>query len=147
MNRKSCSTVGVMVGAILLLLSACAAEPGPAGPVGPAGPPGPLGPVGPAGDDATANLEYVGAEKCGSCHEDEYNRHALSGHAHGLTKIEAGASPVFPYQDETGALSDPPEGYTWDDISFVNGGFGWQALFVDQRGYIITGDGNVSDTI
>jgi predicted CXXCH cytochrome family protein len=135
--------LGIFLGSIiivLLLLVACSAEQGPAGPVGPAGPPGPMGPVGPAGDDASANLEYVGADKCGDCHEEIYARYLLSGHAHALTKIEGGAPPQFPFQEETGGLTDPPEGYTWDEISYVNGGFGWKALFIDNRGYIITGD-------
>lgn len=128
----------------LLLLAACAAESGPPGPVGPAGPPGPMGPVGPAGDDATANLAYVGSEKCGSCHEEIYARFMLSGHPYKLTKIEDGQPPVFPYDDLTGGLTDPPEGYTWDDVSYVIGGFAWKARFIDQRGYIITGDENAT---
>jgi len=140
MNRKwGIFLVGILF-LSLLLLSACAGEPGPAGPVGPAGPPGPIGPVGPTGDDASANLEYVGADKCGDCHEDVYARYLLSGHAHALTKIEGGEPPQFPFQEEVGELPDPPEGYSWDDISYVNGGFGWKALFIDQQGFIITGD-------
>ena len=57
-----------------------------------------------------------------------------------MTKIENGAPRTFPYDSVTGGLTDPPEGYTWDDISYVNGGYGWKARFIDQRGYIITGD-------
>lgn len=140
MNWKLGISMGSIIAVLLLFLAGCSPDPGPAGPVGPAGPPGPIGPVGPAGDDASANLEYVGAEKCGDCHEEVYARYSLSGHAHALTKIEDGAPPQFPYQEETGGLSDPPDGYTWDDISYVNGGFGWKALFIDQQGYVITGD-------
>ena len=133
--------VGLMAG-FFLLLAACTAEPGPAGPVGPAGPAGPMGPVGPAGDDAAANLAYVGSEKCGDCHEEIYGRFMLSGHPYKLTKIADGEAPAFPYDAITGGLSDPPEGYAWDDISYVIGGYGWKARFIDQRGYIITGDEN-----
>ena len=75
MNWKLGISLGSIIAVALLFLVACSAEPGPAGPVGPAGPPGPLGPVGPAGDDASANLEYVGAEKCGDCHEEVYARY------------------------------------------------------------------------
>ena len=127
-----------VIAVAFMFMVACAAEPGPAGPVGPAGPPGPLGPVGPAGEDATANLEYVGSEKCGDCHEEEYGRFMLSGHPYKLTKIEDGEPPIFPYDAITGGLSDPPEGYTWDDISYVIGGYNWKARFMDQDGYIIT---------
>jgi hypothetical protein len=31
-----------------------------------------------------------------------------------------------------------PEGYTWDDISYVIGGYNWKARFINAEGYIIT---------
>lgn len=99
-----------------------------------------MGPVGPAGDPASASQEYIGSEQCGSCHEDKYATFILSGHPHKLTDVANGQAPVFPYDDVTGGVPEPPEGYTWDDVSYVIGGFGWQARFVDQNGYIITGD-------
>ncbi len=127
---------------LLLLVTACTGEVGPAGPLGPAGAPGPMGPVGPAGQDATASQEYVGSEKCGQCHEDEYARFMLSGHPFKLTKIENGQPPTFPYDAVTGGIPSPPEGYAWDDITYVIGGYGWKARFIDTRGFIITGDEN-----
>ena len=36
-------------------------------------------------------------------------------------------------------MLDPPEGYTWADIAYVVGGYGWKARFIDQQGYLITG--------
>lgn len=123
-----------------LLMAACSASQGPEGPVGPAGPPGPEGPPGPAGDPATASQTYVGSEQCAGCHEDKFATFTLSGHANLLTQIEDGQPPEFPYDDVTGGLQEPPEGYTWDDISYVIGGFAWMARFADQNGYIITGD-------
>ncbi len=122
----------------------CAGQQGPPGPLGPAGPPGPLGPVGPAGQDASASQTYVGAEKCGSCHEETFAKFSLHAHAHALTKIENGQPPTFPYDDLTGGVMDPPEGYTWDDITYVNGGFGWKAQFIGTDGYFITGDENAT---
>ena len=77
------------------LIAACRGQTGPAGPVGPAGAPGPLGPVGPAGKDASASQTYVGAETCGSCHEDIYARYTLSAHSQALKAI-AGKPPQFP---------------------------------------------------
>ncbi len=41
-------------------------------------------------------------------------------------------------------MQDPPEGYTWDDISYVIGGYGWKARFVDQDGFIVTGDADAT---
>lgn len=123
-----------------LLLAGCGVSQGPEGPVGPAGPAGPEGPPGPPGDPATASQTYVGSEQCGSCHEEIYARFTLSGHPYVLTKIEDGQPPVFPHDDQTGGVPNPPEGYSWDDVSYVIGGFGWDARFIDQNGYIITGD-------
>ena len=124
----------------LVLLTACAGEPGIQGPVGPAGPAGPQGPAGPPGDDATVRLDYVGSEKCGACHEDAYATFMLSGHPYKLSKVVNGEAPVFPYDAVTGGIPGTPEGYTWDDISYVIGGFGWKVRFIDKEGYIITGD-------
>jgi hypothetical protein len=121
-------------------LAACSASQGPEGPVGPAGPAGPEGPPGPEGEPASASQAYIGADQCGSCHEDQYATFALSGHANLLTKIEDGQPPVFPYDEVTGGLQDPPAGYTWNDISYVIGGFAWMARFADGSGNIITGD-------
>jgi len=40
----------------------------------------------------------------------------------------------------TGGVTTPPEGYTWDDITYVIGGYNWKARFIGTEGYIITGD-------
>lgn len=131
--------------AILILIVAasagCAGRQGEPGPVGPAGPAGPLGPIGPAGDDATASQSYVGAERCGACHEEQMARFVLTGHANALMPVIDGQPPVYPYDDATQGISEPPAGHGWEDISYVVGGFGWMARFVDQDGYVITGDG------
>lgn len=123
-----------------IFLYGCAGQRGEPGPVGPAGAAGPMGPVGPPGEDASASQEYIGADACGQCHEDQFNSFMLSGHPHDLTKIENGQPPVFPYDSETGGVTEPPDGFAWEDVSYVVGGYGWKALFVDQDGYVITGD-------
>ncbi|MDH3943452.1 MAG: cytochrome c family protein [Anaerolineae bacterium] len=121
-----------------LFITACLGGAGPEGPVGPAGPPGPPGPAGPPGDDATLGQGYIGSEKCGVCHEGEYAAFTLSGHPYKLTRITAGEAPSFPYDSETGGVLELPEGYGWEDISYVIGGYGWKARFINQEGYIIT---------
>ncbi len=134
------SKIGIRLLLIILsaLFAACRGQIGPAGPVGPAGAPGPLGPVGPAGEDATASQAYVGSDTCGSCHEDIYARYTLSAHPQALKAID-GEPPQFPYDNITGGLPTPPEGYTWDDISYVIGGFAWKARFIGNDGYLIAG--------
>jgi hypothetical protein len=125
---------------VTFLIASCTGPQGTDGPVGPAGATGPLGPAGPPGIDATASQEYVGSDQCGECHESQYETFVLSGHPYKLTRIENGEPPTFPYDEETGGVADPPEGYTWDDISYVIGGYGWKVRFIDKDGYIITGD-------
>ena len=137
-----CRTRWLLVGIlpiVFLLIVGCAGPQGEAGPVGPAGPAGPFGPAGPAGEDASASQTYVGSERCGSCHEGEYGRFLLTGHANALHTID-GAPPTLPYDQETGGIATPPAGYEWTDISYVIGGFGWMARFVDQEGYLIIGE-------
>lgn len=131
-----------------LLLAACAGQQGPQGPAGPAGPPGPEGPQGPPGPEGPQGppgppgepggavaAEYVGSATCGGCHEEIYAKFSLSGHPFKLNKVENGQPPSYPYTE----VLDVPEGYTWDDISYVIGGYGWKARFIDKEGYIITG--------
>lgn len=129
---------------VVLVMAACSRQEIEAGPIGPAGPAGPVGPPGPAGENATASQEYVGSESCSECHEALYEKFMRSGHPYDLTRIE-GEPPGFPYDDVTGGIAQPPAGYTWDDISYVIGGFGWKALFTDQNGYVITGVAGADD--
>jgi hypothetical protein len=137
MIRKGTLLIGFFL--LSAVLMACAGEQGDPGQIGPAGPAGPQGPAGPPGQDANVSLDYVGDEKCAQCHEDAYTGYRLSGHPHNLKPIIDGQEPEFPYDNLTGGVNDPPPGYTWEDISYVIGGFAWKALFVDQNGYVITG--------
>lgn len=144
-----------VVAGILVALAACSAPAtptgpaGPAGPVGPAGPQGPLGPVGPVGPVGPSAAEYVGSQKCGGCHNALYETFMKSGHPWKLTKVVDGRAPDYPFT----SIPHPPAGYTWEDISYVIGGYNWKARFMDANGFIITDSpanvasgGTVSDT-
>ncbi len=136
---------------ILLLVMAfviagCAGAEGSAGPVGPEGPqglPGPAGrdgaagPAGPAGADGVSFQppQYVGSEACAECHQETVDVFMGSGHPHQLTPVVDGQAPEYPFSE----LDGPPEGFTWDEISYVVGGYNWKARFVDNEGYLITG--------
>jgi len=146
MSRKYIVYLGLLL-AVLLLLVACTAPageqgpagpPGPAGPEGPQGPPGeqgPEGPPGPQGEPGTfTGSEYVGSETCGSCHADTYEVFMKSGHPWKLNPVVDGQPPDYPFT----SLPELPEGYTWDDILYVIGGYNWKARFVGKEGYIIT---------
>ncbi len=81
-------------------------------------------------------LAYIGSETCKTCHTDKYDDFIHSGHPYKLNKIENGKAPSYPYS----SVPNPPDGYTWNDITYVIGGYGWKARFLDKDGYIITGD-------
>ena len=144
MERRPRSITPIVIIAALLLgvlLVACQAQPGPEGPPGPPGPQGPEGPQGPPGPPGEVPAaEYVGSETCSTCHEEIYNEFMLSGHAWKLNPVVDGQPPDYPFTE----VPEPPEGYTWDDISYVIGGYNWKARFIDQDGYIITGDENAA---
>jgi cytochrome c2 len=76
------------------------------------------------------NATYVGAETCKMCHQQEYEDWATTGHAYKLmTPNEA-----------IKLRSDMPlpEGYSWGDVLYVIGGWGWKSLYIDRDGFIIT---------
>ena len=143
MLRKWLIFVGVVLLAAILL-AACAGSPGPQGSTGPAGPAGPEGPQGPpgaagaqgpAGDAAkAAAADYVGSSTCGGCHSELFETFMKSGHPWKLNKVVDGKPPAYPFRK----LTKLQEGYTWEDISYVIGGYWWKARFMDQDGFIIT---------
>lgn len=140
---KSKTIIILILMLISLGLFACAGPTGPQGPAGPAGPPGPegpMGPEGPAGEAAEANQaagvpQYVTSTVCAGCHTEIAAEFNLSGHAYKLNKVVDGQPPEYPFTE----VPELPEGYTWDDISYVIGGYNWKARFIDNEGYIITG--------
>ena len=80
--------------------------------------------------------DYVGHEACSSCHATIYSEYIQSGHPYKLNKVEDGVPPTYPFSE----VPSPPEGYAWEDVTYVIGGYGWKARFIDRNGYIITGD-------
>jgi hypothetical protein len=143
--RKSLILIGAFLLVMALFMAACqqpetvAGPPGPSGPAGPEGPQGPpgsegpVGPAGPAGEGVTG-AEYVGTQVCAGCHKDIHDVFIKSGHPWMANPVVDGQPPQYPFTK----LGDPPEGYTWKDISAVIGGYQWKALFLNQDGYIIT---------
>jgi len=148
MHKKNLFMIGAML-VVAFLLASCAGPQGPEGPAGPAGPAGPEGPQGPAGSEGPAGpagsageatevsvgAEFVGSETCSKCHEELYNIFMMSGHPYKLNEVVDGQPPEYPFTE----VPNPPEGYTWDDVSYVIGGYNWKARFIDLDGYIITG--------
>lgn len=112
-------------------------------------------------DGGTAKPTYVGSEQCAQCHQDIYDTFLQTGHPYKISKVENGQVPTFPFSDITGALEliddddqpladntpDPHAGtdnslgtpQSYDDISYIIGGYGWKVRWIDLDGYIVTG--------
>ncbi len=82
--------------------------------------------------------DYVGSDKCFSCHAAQFNLWQASGHPWKLRTVEKARYAKLPL----------PPGYSWDDISYVIGGATKKARFIDKNGYIITAakDGSEAKT-
>ncbi len=79
--------------------------------------------------------EYMGAEICGGCHPKEHNDWRISGHPYEMRKAEDAKHAAIPL----------PEGYSWDEISYVIGGYHKKVRYLDKEGYIITSTGPKKD--
>ncbi len=72
--------------------------------------------------------DYVGSEACQVCHEEKYSDWKVSGHPYKLMKSEEARNRPIPL----------PGGFSWDDISYVIGGYKWKSRYMDDDGFIIT---------
>jgi hypothetical protein len=81
-----------------------------------------------------AQQDYVGAEYCANCHPldpseaDNGEDWRTSGHRFILQEAELAQHRALPL----------PEGFSWDDISYVVGGHSAKAVYLDDTGHIIT---------
>ncbi len=87
------------------------------------------------------DAKYVGSDSCAACHGEIWTDFRNSGHPYKLNKAANAQQPgYYPFGD----LEGPPAGYSWDQVSYVIGGFRWKARFIDLNGKIITGDANAT---
>ena len=82
---------------------------------------------------------YVMGATCGDCHPTYFDEvYQMSGHPYKLNKVVDGVPRVYP----NGPGVQLPAGVTWDDVSYVIGGYGWKARFIGteafNEGYIYT---------
>ncbi|MFA6471208.1 MAG: multiheme c-type cytochrome [Candidatus Latescibacterota bacterium] len=75
---------------------------------------------------------YIGSKTCGMCHPGESKAWVNHSHAKMLRQIVKGAAP-------DNAAVQPPEGKSWNDLSYIVGGACYYARFIDAKGYVITG--------
>jgi hypothetical protein len=78
---------------------------------------------------------YVTASTCQDCHSAEYTEVFNTGHPYKLNQVVGGVSPTIP---NSPGVPNPPTGFTWGDVTYMIGGYGWKARFMDSDGYIIT---------
>jgi hypothetical protein len=103
-----------------------------------------------------ATNQYAGSATCGGCHETKYADFSQSGHPFKLNKVTDvdgdgfNDVPSYPLSDITGALEQvsDEDGVTdnslgtpldYDDVTYVIGGYGWKARWIDLDGFIVTG--------
>lgn len=93
--------------------------------------------------------EFISSEDCGVCHETKYDTFVQTGHPYKLNRA-FGEQPQYPFSTLDGVLErvTDEDGQTdnslgtpqsYDDVSYVIGGFFWKARFVDLAGAIVTG--------
>ncbi|MCL1093062.1 Ig-like domain-containing protein [Shewanella kaireitica] len=103
-------------------------------------------------------LSYVGSAACADCHSGKHESFTKTGHNFKIQKIANGEQPVFPYTPETtitGAIDllqfAGPDGdgttnnalgapTSYDDVTYVVGGYHWKMRWLDAEGYIVTGN-------
>ncbi len=114
-------------------------------------------------DGAVAAVQYTGTDSCLSCHGaravtgTDLTPFLRNGHSYKLNEIKNGQMPTYPFSTLSGALAllfdddtdplDPGTGTdntlgtptSYDMVSFVIGGFGWKARWIDVAGFIVTG--------
>jgi hypothetical protein len=110
------------------------------------------------GNGTTART-YVGSDQCATCHSEIFDWFRNSGHPYKINRIVNGQVPTYPFSSIAGALwmvsdsddadaEDPGAGTdntlsipgSYDEVSYVIGGFGWKARSMDANGFIVTGD-------
>ncbi|MHC4696449.1 MAG: Ig-like domain-containing protein [Planctomycetota bacterium] len=117
--------------------------------------------------DVCSALAFVGTETCLGCHGaaavtgTDLSSFLNTGHPYKINEVVDGQMPTYPLSSIEGALEmvddddlplddgtpDPGPGtdnslgtpQSYDDVSFVIGGFGWKARFMDLDGFIVTG--------
>lgn len=95
---------------------------------------------------------YVGSQRCMPCHSGIHADWKTSGHPYKVQQLVGGQPPAYPTglssRKKVGPEVDyllkpgvpqPPQGYTWEQVGFVMGGYHSNARFMDTEGYVIIG--------
>lgn len=88
-------------------------------------------------DKTNAGATYLTSSACRACHPTQDAAQYVHGHAWKLNAVQ-GQPPNYPDAGERAGVPNPPDGFTWNDISYVIGGYTKKARFVDQDGFVLT---------
>lgn len=88
-------------------------------------------------DPTNAGASFIGSAACRACHPGIDASQAFHAHAHALKRIE-GAPPEYPEVSPEVGVPEPPEGFGWDDIAYVHGGYLRRARFIGSDGFVLT---------
>jgi len=88
-------------------------------------------------DATNGGASFIGSAACGACHPDIHGLTRTHGHTYALNRID-GTPPAYATEGTRAGVPDPPEGTTWQEISYVIGGYTKDALFVGTDGFILT---------
>lgn len=88
-------------------------------------------------DPTNAGATFVGSAACAACHAETAATAARHGHVHALQAVR-GAAPRFDAASIAAGVPAPPPGFTWNDISYVIGGYTRGARFVNAAGFVLT---------
>lgn len=100
------------------------------------------------GQDAVlpdTSVHFVGSQACAACHVELGAEHRRSGHPHIMRAL--GDTRPRDLQDAYNMTDvpqngnspiNPPASYDWTDLTYQLGGWGWDARFVDNQGYLVT---------
>jgi hypothetical protein len=88
-------------------------------------------------DPTNGGARYIGANSCRQCHPGINDIHNIHAHAHTLTRVQ-GDPPSFPDEADRASVPNPPDGFAWQDIAYVVGGYTRDALFINNDGFLLT---------
>lgn len=86
---------------------------------------------------APEETDYIGSAACISCHANFGPWQERHGHSQALKRVY-GPAPRYPDAGGAGVATMPPDGFRWDDISYVIGGYTKAANFLDLVGFVLT---------
>jgi hypothetical protein len=88
-------------------------------------------------DPTNGGASYIGSAACSACHPNIAELTRLHGHTYALNLVD-GAPPTYATEAARAGVPEPPAGKSWNDVSYVIGGYTHDALFLRTDGFLMT---------